>query len=290
MHSRTLNCGGCFTRGDMKFCYVDESGFGGELVVVAGVIVDAARMHRTKAAWDDLLQQLDEESEGRVSEIKGRELYRGNAYWRELDSGERTSLIEAIISWMVARRHDVTFGAVSSAACKLTRDQSGLDGFEQASDWTIAAMHLLLSVQKHHQKQKNNKGKTVFVFDNARPHQELTSLVLQPPTVTGQFYQKQRRQDPLDQVIDVPYFADSQHAVLIQAADIFAFLLRLYAELHEGITTEKFPGELERLSKWIGQMGPVLLPDSVRWSMASKDPCTEFFRSIAPQSLLRIKT
>ena len=273
----------------MKFCYVDESGFGSQLVVVTGVIVDAARMHRTKADWDDLLHQLDEESDGRVSEIKGRELYRGNAYWRELDGGERTSLIESIIDWMVARRHALTFGAVSSSARELAQGQYAVDGLDEVSDWTIASMHLLLSVQKNHQRQKNNKGKTVFVFDNARFHDEITQLVLQPPAVTEQFYQRQRGQEPLDQVIDVPYFADSQHAVLIQAADIFAFLLRLYAELHEGITEEKFPGELDRLDKWVGQMSPVLLSDSVRWSKSAKDSCTEFFRSVAPQSLLRLK-
>ena len=274
----------------MKFCYADESGVGGELMVVVGIIVDAARMHRTKADWDDLLDQLDKESQGRVAEIKGRELYRGNSHWRDLDGGERSSLIEAIISWMVERRHDVTFGAVSSSALKAVPDHARPDGLERASNWTIAAMHLLLGVQKHHQKQKNNKGKTVVVFDNAVSQDELTRLVLEPPPVTGGFYNIARGQEHLDQIIDVPYFADSQHAVLIQAADIFAFLLRLYAELNEGITEEKFPGELDRLKKWVSQMSPVLLPDSARWSKSAKDPCTGFFRSIAPRSLVKIKT
>ena len=36
----------------MKFCYADESGHGAEILVVAGVIVDATRMQRTKAALE----------------------------------------------------------------------------------------------------------------------------------------------------------------------------------------------------------------------------------------------
>ena len=97
----------------MKFCYADESGHGAEILVVAGVIVDATRMQPTKAAWNRLLAKLDEISSGRVFEVKGRELYRGNAFWRTFDGGERTRLIDQIIKWMIERKHDVTFSAVS---------------------------------------------------------------------------------------------------------------------------------------------------------------------------------
>jgi len=43
----------------MKFCYIDESGTGGQdFAVMTGIIVDARRMHVTKQEWDGLLSHL----------------------------------------------------------------------------------------------------------------------------------------------------------------------------------------------------------------------------------------
>ena len=71
---------------NMKFCYADESGHGAEITVVVGVIVDSRRMHRTKADWNDLINDWnelvrtsDDSKSNRILELKGRELYRGNA-------------------------------------------------------------------------------------------------------------------------------------------------------------------------------------------------------------------
>ena len=83
-------------------------------------------------------------------------------------------------------------------------------------------------------------------------------------------------------------FADSKHVELIQVADLFAFIIRLYAELKESFTEEKFEGELARLRGWIDLMNPVLMRDSTRWNPSSKDPCTTFLRAVAPLSLLSL--
>ena len=272
----------------MKFCYVDESGQGSEYVIVVGVVVDALRMHRTKADWDDLLKELTAVSEGRIQELKGGQLYRGNDYWRQWDSGERTSLIKQVFEWMVARKHTVTFGAVSKSALSAARSQFDLGGLEEATEWCIASMHLILGIQKQYQREKQNKGKTLFIFDNASQGEELLRYVLNPPEATGGFYNRVKKQLPLDQVIDVPYFADSRHVGLIQVADLFAFLLRLYAELAEGIIDEKYDGELQQVREWIDSVSDVFLPNSARWPKGSKDPCVRFLRAIAPPPLLEV--
>lgn len=271
----------------MKFCYADESGLGSEpVLVVAGVVTDAIRMHKTKSDWEDLLAQLSDLSDGKVVEVKGRELYRGNDYWRAWDAGERTSLIDQILKWMTERNHSVAFGAISKARLADARSQFDLDGLEHASEWCVPAMHLMLSIQKHHQTAKANKGKTVFVFDNASGQEELLALSLAPPAVTDGFYRRKKKQRALDQVIDVPYFADSQHVGLIQVADLFAFFLRLYAELTDDLTPEKFDGEFARLRGWINQIRPLILPDASRWPKTARDPCATFFRAAAPPALL----
>ena len=182
----------------------------------------------------------------------------------------------------------MNFGAVSKSARSAKNGQFDLDGFQNSTEWCLAAAHLILGIQKAHQKYDKYKGNTVFVFDEAREREELIKFVLTPPATTEGFYTRGKKQPPLDQVIDVPYFADSRHATLLQAADLFAFLIRLYAELTGGLTDEKFNGERQRLKGWLDQMRPILMPDSVRWPIRSKDPCTNFFRSVAPPSLLRL--
>ena len=272
----------------MKFCYADESGHGGGITVVVGVVVDALRMHRTKEDWENLLAALDTISAGRVIEIKGRELYRGNAFWREWDGGERSRLISNIINWMGERKHTVTFGAVSRQRVDTLRSTTRALTFQGTTEWTIAAIQLILSVQKRYQHESQNKGKTLFIFDEVTEREELLDLVDKPPVITNGFYNLGKKQRPLDQVIDVPYFADSRHVGLIQVADLFAYILHLYAELSEGIATEKSPGEFKRLEEWVDQMKPVLLPDAMRWPQGSRDSCTQFFRSVGPASLLKV--
>ena len=273
----------------MKFCYADESGHLGEITVVAGVVVDAIRMHRTKEDWESLLSELEQISNGRVLEIKGRELYRGNSYWREWDGGERSSLIDSIINWMIDRKHSVTFGAISRTQLAALKDSEAYDSLGSLRTWSIAALHLILGIQKTYQRENQNKGKTVFVFDNVAEHQELLDAVNQPPAITNGFYSLHKKQRPLDNIVDVPFFADSRDVGLIQVADLFAYIFHLFAELTEGTTSEKFAGELERVCDWLAQMRPVLMPDSARWPQTSKDPCTQFLRNAAPQSLLKVR-
>lgn len=281
--------------GNLKFCYADESGHGAEVIVMTGVIVDSARMHRTKSGWNDLIETCNKlvrnspNSNGRqISELKGRDIYRGNAAWRTLDGGERTKLIELVIRWMCERKHKVTFGAVSRARLLAIRSSIDLEGFQDASEWCIASMQLILGLQRQHQKLKKNKGNTVYVFDNAQEKDELLRYVQDVPFPLNAYYDHQRGTPMLDQVIDVPFFVDSKHVELIQVADLFSYIFRLYSELKEGLTEEKFEGEQERLRDWIDLLNPVLLPNSSRWKKSPQDPCASFFRSVAPPSLLTL--
>ena len=245
-------------------------------------------MNRAKADWAELLDDIRGSVEGSFVELKGRHLYRGNQVWRELDGGERTKFIERIIQWMVKKKHHVTFGAVVKDRLTTARNEFNLDNFENKDQWSVAAMHLVLGIQKTYQGQKSNKGNTVFVFDDAKSKEVFSELVLDPPPSTDGFYKRNRKQERLDQVIDVPYFVDSKDVSLIQLADLFAFLIRLYAELKDGVIEEKFSGETSRLEGWMSDMRPFLLKDSARWPASSRDPCTKFLREVAPPSLLKM--
>ena len=257
-------------------------------MIVAGIIVDAARMSKAKRDWDELMEDAQAHLTGNVAELKARDLYQGNDKWRRIDGGERNDLMENIITWMANKRHKLTFGAVSRQRLEDVNNNLKVEGLQDLSTWTVAAMHVVLSVQKCFQGGQKSKGNTVLVFDKATKLDELTELVISPPEVMHGFYGKERNQTPLDQIVDVPYSADSRHVGLIQVADFFAYIIRLHGELQDGIADEKFDGEAKRLEGWIRDMKQCFLKDSMRWPQGSKDPCTQFLRAAAPQSLLRI--
>lgn len=272
----------------MKFSYSDESGLGQEpILVVSAIFADQTRVHRTMDDWDGLLAEMSQITGKQIEELKTGELYRGNDFWRGVDGADRTALIEKILGWLTERKHQVTFGAVLKGDFDKKREQApaGLDGI---SAWSLAALHVILGAQKRWQREKNNKGKTVFIFDEAAQRQELLGLILDPPTVTDAFYKRAKKNRPIDQMIDVPFFIDSRHAALLSLADLLAYLLRLHAELQLGVTQEQFEGERGRLEGWVERIRPLLLADSDRWSKTATDPLTKFLLEVAPAPLLKL--
>jgi len=74
----------------MKVCYIDENGMGEEpLLVMAAVIVDAQRMHHTKAKWADFLNYLSRALGQTVTEFHTRKFYRGKDAWNKIDGSKR---------------------------------------------------------------------------------------------------------------------------------------------------------------------------------------------------------
>ena len=99
----------------MKFCYVDESGSQNDrFLVMAGIIVDATRMHVTKGIWVDFLDLISEAAGRRIEEFHTRDLYSGSGPWHKVDGQERTKIITAVIKWVSDRKHHLTWSAVDN--------------------------------------------------------------------------------------------------------------------------------------------------------------------------------
>lgn len=103
----------------------------------------------------------------------------------------------------------------------------------------------------------------MLVFD-ANKHEEdrSTELLYGPLNWSDDYYSRASGAPQFDQVIDSAFFARSHHVGLIQIADVYAYLVRRYAELSDGAGEESHPGELEQLKCWIDQLAPRLLPVS----------------------------
>jgi len=149
----------------MKFCYADESGMGSEpFLVMAGIVVDAQRMQVTKDDWADLLERLSAVCGRDLKELHMREMYRGNGPWREVNGNERARLTTEILDWWIERKHAVTFTALDKTAYVVARDEGKTpEGCE--TPWRAAALHMVLTIQKHFDGLGRNKGHTLLLFD-----------------------------------------------------------------------------------------------------------------------------
>jgi Protein of unknown function (DUF3800) len=235
----------------VKFCYVDESGKGEEpILVLTGIVADAYRMHVTKADWLEILAELSQILNRPIEEFHTHQFYRGNSIWRRLNGEERTAMLDRILEWLTERNL--------------------------------------------HQREARNKGHTVIIFDQGRGAGEVAEIVLKPPPWSDSFYEYERLirrrhrelpnpEQPLSMIVDVPYFADSRHVGMLQIADLFAYLLRRYAELRAGLRNEEYSGEADKVARWVSQIACQLVPDVYRWRTTRRCECSNFFRDIAEQ-------
>jgi GNAT superfamily N-acetyltransferase len=205
----------------MKFCYFDGSGMGDETyLVVAGIIVDATRMHVTKESWAEFLTYLSKVAGRKIEEFHSRDFYRGNGVWRDMEGSERARLIEAILEWVEKRKHKCVFSGIDKAIYKKKSEEDiRLKQFK--SKWCAAALHCTLQVQKHHQREETPKGHSVLIFDREVSEEtDLSLLIHKPPQWIDTFYSRDNNKTAFE-IVDVPFFADSKHILLAQVADLF---------------------------------------------------------------------
>ena len=267
----------------MKFCYFDESGMGDEpYLVVAGIIVDATRMHVTKDVWAEFLTYLSKEAKRKVDEFHSRDFYRGNGIWRGMDGDARGSIIEAILAWVEKRKHKCVFSGINKTVyTKFLKRDVRLAQFK--SKWCAAALHCTLQVQKQHQREDKPKGHSVLIFDREVSEEtDLSALIHKPPQWIDTFYQRAAKQAPLDQIVDVPFFADSKHILLAQVADLFAYILRTSAQIQEGLLKEKYKREGEKMKWWSERIAAIAYPRSSRYLAKGRCEASQLFWDLAP--------
>ncbi|MDZ7695909.1 MAG: DUF3800 domain-containing protein [Deltaproteobacteria bacterium] len=270
----------------MKFCYFDESGMGSEpYLVVAGIVVDASRMHVTKDAWSDFLDALSKAAGRRVYEFHSREFYRGNGVWHGTDGAERARVIQAILAWVENRKHKCVFSGIAKSVYrkKLKKDER-LKQFK--SMWCAAAMHCTLQVQKQHQREAKTKGHSVLIFDReVSEESDLSLLIHKPPQWIDTYYSRSKGQTALDQIVDVPFFADSKHILLAQVADLFAYILRTSSEIQDGLLNEKYKNEGKKMREWSERISKIALPRSNRYPARGRCQATQLFWDLAPEPI-----
>ncbi len=110
----------------------------------------------------------------------------------------------------------------------------------------------------------------------------ISELLSNPPGWTDIYYEYSGG-DRLDQIIDTAYFVRSHHASLVQLADLIALVLRRYSALADGGDHERYPGEANRIGRWIDIFRPRLFARSYRLPLGD-DPLVSLFRELCPPS------
>ena len=271
----------CAKLANVKICYVDETGTDGQspLIVMVGVIADSQRLHRTRTEFEAVMERLDQVSRRAIRELKSSELYKGNGPWRDVCGVDRHALIGDLCQWLCDRKHHLALTALDRKAV-LESPLYDLDA------WMSAALHIALQVQRRFQAEKSNKGRTFLVFDeNKRQADPLAEMLFNPPSWTDDYYQRGPKQEALDQIVDSAFYARSHHVGLVQIADLFAFIFRRYAELHDYAAEEAFAGEAERITGWVKLISTRLIGRAHRWPKRSTGEAARWFCNVAPSSL-----
>ena len=272
----------------MKFCYLDETGLDQHtsVVIVVGVVVDALRMNRTKVEWGDLFARISALANKPVREIHAMDLIPGRSAWRGVDGNVRAEIIDTILDWFAERKHFVTFAAVDKERYKqLAGDFRKND---LGAPWNVAAFHVVLTLQRAYQKSKGNKGHTVFIFDKGQPPDKLIELITDPPEWSRVYYDKDQSRDHLDQVIDVPFYAESHHVPLVQVADLVCYILRRFTDLRDYGSQDRYPGESDRYEGWVSKIKRRCISRSHRYQKSQVSDTARFFNDLAPNCLTEL--
>lgn len=277
----------------MNICYCDETGIGqNDFAVMCGIIADDQRMHKTKAHWWELLQQLRDEAKKPVDEIHTRDFYSGNGGWSKVKGERRAEIITDLLAWLKSRNHKAVIVCVEkpkydTANIDLSPASASSPVIKPNSPWRYLGLHLVLAVQKYQRQKKNRlNGHTVMVFDNEESEKDAFSeLIFSPPEWTNGYYKKDS--EPLDMIVDVPYFANSPCIPLIQAADILCYLCRKYLLVASKIQKEGYPDELETLEGYMDAIRSISVKSKYTYpDLSSADDSAKVFYKNAPKLFL----
>lgn len=275
----------------MKFCYCDESGHGHSdpCFVAVGVIVDAARLNRTSDAFGELFETIQAHSPEQLKEIKATKLLMGRDRWRQVDPAIRKRICESLCQWINDRKHTLILTAIDRVKYMANKNAAPIE--LQRGYWLAGMTHLAMQLQKLHQVQPSNKGRTVLLIDDNKQFADnLAEVLWTPPAWTDTFYEKRRKQEQFDQIIDSAFAVKSHHAGLIQIADLFALVFRRYTEMRDYGVAEEWAGERAYVDSLVRTLSGRLAPASSRWPKRPKCACAQWYNGLAPESLFQLNS
>jgi len=239
----------------MKFIYVDESGGRdqGDVFTMCGLMVDAYKLRKKTADFDQKLEALFERHPGARTDLKTIRFINGKGAWRDIDAQERKDFLTGVCELAVENGGKI-FGIGMSFAAFDAASAAGHGQPEGVGYWLGAAMFTSCLVQKKMQGVKNSKGLTVVIMDDNKREMPFLSdaLYKADPWFDGlyQVQGKKRGQtiwvprkpsDRFDHIINTAFAIKSDHSSLVQVADAISYVYRRHLELMD--VDEAWAGE-----------------------------------------------
>ena len=231
----------------MKFAYFDESGDqgqgGSDVFVMAGLLIDAYRLRKYTAEFDQLIRNLLNEYPNSPKELKTKLFINGKGKWGQVNAFHRKEVLSNICDLAVScsKIFAISFSfqnfyeAVSEADEELPFNKDY---------WVAAAMFIGALIQKKMQKESSNKGLTVLIFDDNKMDMPKVSdlLYTAPEWFDGLYQETKPKSKPktwmpikpknrFDQIINSAFAIKSEHSSLIQVSDAVSYVYRRHLEL-----------------------------------------------------------
>jgi Protein of unknown function (DUF3800) len=149
----------------MKFCYVDESGDKpqSDVFVMTGVLVDAYKLRKHTARFDQIIADFLAKHPGAPTELKTKAAINGEGGWRQVNPAERKQFISKICDLAAECATIFPIALSFQAFEKAAKEQRFTVTY-----WIAAAMFVAAFVQRKMQPIKKNKGLAVLIFDDNR--------------------------------------------------------------------------------------------------------------------------
>lgn len=280
----------------MKICYLDESGHCGEkkdpeqqIETVVGVITDISRLFKTQKEHGNIIE-IFKEAGIESSELKAQEIYKGRKEWSGIKEETRYEIYELLLKWAITRKSKFVVCPIDSHRFFELKENKHKLALKFGYPYEAAAFNSILAVQREYNGTKNNKGRTVMIFDEQKKHDKRLTTLLESDlgftdTFTKYVVPPRKKPDPrFDQIVDIPHFSKSHMTVIIQIADIAAYVVNRHLQIENSIGSKPRNGEQEKISSWYSLIGKNMINHTSIDPPGKDDELIDFYRDIRPFS------
>lgn len=267
----------------MKFLYVDESGdqSHSDYFFMTGLLIDAYRMPKKSKEINKLISDFLKLHPSAPKEIKTSQLINGKGKWSKVNADDRKKFIVDLCNTALACCKIYTYGLSFSKFAEFIKDQNY--HFNQ-SYWIAASMFLSSLVQKKMQKEANNKGLTILVFDDNKQYMEqLSEALYDAPDCYDAIYDfndAKKGTERFNQIIHTAFSIKSQHCFLVQTADCISYIYRRRYELKD--QRESWDGEAEFYNQLYTQLEKKR--ETIGTVKNKNDQTVMFFKQVSPET------
>ena len=271
----------------MFISYADESGYSGRkfdqrqpVQVFAAILPNAYNIHRTRKEFNYNLEIL-RKNKIKIKELKASEIYRGKRGWADIRAETRHGIFERYFQWLQKRKHKIIVSIIDQKSFFSAKNK--IKKLLKVP-YVAGALHIALTIQKIHNNAKANKGKTILIFDEQKEYQnDVSKLIAEPNSTLLKFYKINKKDSPLEQIIDTAYFNSSHYSYLLQVADTTAFVYRRYYELKNYKLDESYLGEKEKIENWIKIIDRLKVSESTMYPKKTSQRICKFFNCFLPK-------